>query len=268
MDYDVAYSLSEFIPNAESYGPRQQREAAEFRARRKDLARLGQRYGPSEREAYDLFLPDGVPQGLLIYVHGGFWHLYGREDWSGFAAGAAAWGWAVAIPSYTLAPEAHISAITHQIAQAIEAAAGELAGPIVLAGHGSGGHLVARMNCRDVALNDATRARIRRIVPISPISDLRPLLRTRTNAKLRLGMDEASAESPALSFDRRGIETLVWVGAEERPVFLDQAIGLAEAWDEARLHVEPGRHHFDVIRPLMKPESGMVSALLGGIEPV
>ncbi|MEJ1993209.1 MAG: alpha/beta hydrolase, partial [Maritimibacter sp.] len=56
--------------------------------------------------------------------------------------------------------------------------------------------------------------------------------------------------------------------AEERPVFLDQAIGLAEAWDEARLHVEPGRHHFDVIRPLMKPESGMVSALLGGIEPV
>jgi arylformamidase len=268
MDYDVAYSNSDFIPNAESYAPRWAREAADFRARRKDLARLGLGYGPLEREAYDLFLPDGLPKGLMVFVHGGYWHLFGREDWSGFAAGALAWGWAVAMPSYSLAPEVRISSITKEVARAIEAAAGEVAGPIVLTGHSAGGHLVARMNCADVALAPETRARIRRIVPISPVSDLRPLMRTQMNADLRLDPAEASAESPALSFDRRGIETIVWVGAEERPVFLDQARWLAESWDEARLHVEPGRHHFDVIDPLGAADSGLMAALLGGLEQV
>lgn len=268
MDYDVAYSNSDFIPNGESYAPRWTQEAAEFRALRKDHARLGQSYGPLEREGYDLFLPDGVPKGLMVFIHGGYWHLFGREDFSGFAAGALAWNWAVALPSYTLAPEARISSITKEVAQAIEAAAGEIAGPIVLTGHSAGAHLVARMNCGDVALAEDVRDRIKRIVPISPVSDLRPLLRTQMNGKLRLDMAEATAESPALSLARRGIETLVWVGAEERPVFLDQALWLVEAWEEAHLHIEPGRHHFDVVEPLCQPDSPLMAALLGGIEVV
>ncbi|HHB80349.1 MAG TPA: alpha/beta hydrolase [Aliiroseovarius sp.] len=262
MDYDLAYANADFIPNANAYPPRWAKQAADFRAGRKDRALLARRYGESPREAFDLFLPDGAAQGLLVFVHGGYWLRFGREDWSGFAAGPVARGWAVAIPSYPLAPEARIRDITRSVARGIAAAAREIEGPVVLAGHSAGGHLVARMNVQDALLGQAVAARVRRIVPISPVADLRPLTRTRMNADLRLDEAEAQAESPVLGTPRHGFETLVWVGAEERPAFLDQARWLVEAWDEARLHIAPGRHHFDVLNPLSMPDSDMTRALL------
>ena len=47
-----------------------------------------------------------------MFVHGGYWLRFDRDMWSHLAAGAVARGWACAIPSYTLAPEARISAMT------------------------------------------------------------------------------------------------------------------------------------------------------------
>ncbi|HHL20897.1 MAG TPA: alpha/beta hydrolase, partial [Aliiroseovarius sp.] len=140
-----------------------------------------------------------------------------------------------------------------------------VAGPIVLSGHSAGGHLVARMNCEDVVLSTDAAARLARILPISPLSDLRPLMQTQMNRDFRLDAVEAAAESPLLNAARRGIETRVWVGAEERPAFLDQARWLAEGWDEARLHIAPGRHHFDVIDGLADGTSPMMRALLDGV---
>lgn len=263
MDYDLAYANADFIPNANAYPPRWAKEAADFRAERKDRARLGIPYGDTPREAFDLFLPDTDPEGLLVFIHGGYWLRFGREDWSGFAAGPVARGWAVAMLSYPLAPEARIRDITRAVGRGIAAAGRAVPDvPIVLAGHSAGGHLVARMNVLDALLAQAVSRRVRRIVPISPVADLRPLTRTRMNADLRLDAAEAQSESPVLGTPRHEFDTLVWVGAEERPAFLDQARWLVEAWDEARLHIAPGRHHFDVLDPLKSPDSAMTRALL------
>ncbi len=147
-----------------------------------------------------------------------------------------------------------------QIARAIEAAAKCIQGPIVLAGHSAGGHLVARMRCSDVALDVADR--VQRIMPISPLSDLRPLLQTKMNETLCMDMAEAVAESPLLCKDLRNIPTHVWVGANERPAFLDQARWLADGWPDTQLTIAPNRHHFDVIDDLAEPDSEMVKALL------
>ncbi|WP_421703309.1 alpha/beta hydrolase [Aliiroseovarius sp.] len=259
MNPDLAYANADFIPNATQFPSLWARLAQEFRAGAKNL-RKDLRYGPGLRQSLDLVLPDGVPRGLVVFVHGGYWRAFGHATWTHLAAGPLGQGWAVALPSYTLAPEARISEITREVARAIDLAAGEVTGPIVLAGHSAGGHLVARMNCADVAPGCADR--IRRIVPISPISDLRPLLHTAMNVDLRLDALEAEAESPALITDRLHIPTTVWVGAQERPAFLDQARGLTDAWPEAQLRVAPGRHHFDVIAPLADPNSALTRALL------
>ncbi|OIP82169.1 MAG: alpha/beta hydrolase [Rhodobacterales bacterium CG2_30_65_12] len=263
MDYDLAYANADFIPNSNAYPPRWAREAAEFRERRKERAQLGISYGETEREAFDLFLPDAPPLGLLVFVHGGYWLRFGREDWSGFAAGPVALGWAVAMPSYPLAPAARIRDITRAVGRGIAACARAVPEvPVVLTGHSAGAHLAARMNVLDALLAQAVVRRVRRVVPISPVADLRPLTRTRMNADLRLDAAEAQSESPVLGTPRHGFETLVWVGAEERPAFLDQARWLVESWDEARLHIAPGRHHFDVIEPLKSPDSAMTRALV------
>ena len=263
MNPDIAYANADFIEGAAAYPPRWAAEAAAFRTQA--TARLDLAYGPGARQRLDLFLPEGVPAGLVMFVHGGYWRMFDKDSWSHLAAGPVARGWAVAMPSYTLAPEARISDITREIAAAVGFAAGLVAGPVVLTGHSAGGHLVARMNCRDVALPEAVAGRLARIVPISPLSDLRPLLETKMNEDFRMDGDEAVAESPLLHEARRGVETIVHVGAEERPAFLDQARWLVEGWEEARLNIAPGRHHFDVIEALEQPDSPLAEALLAGL---
>ncbi len=263
MDPDLAYANADFIEDAGAYPRRWAARAAAFRARLGARARCDLAYGAGARQCLDLFLPEASPAGLVVFVHGGYWLKFDKSSWSHLAAGALARGWAVAIPSYTLAPQARISEITGEVARAIAWAAGEVAGPVRLAGHSAGGHLVARMNCADVALPGTVAARIARIVAISPLSDLRPLLQTRMNGELGMDGAEAVAESPLLRLERRGIATTAWVGAEERPAFLDQARWLAEYWEEAELRIAPGRHHFDVIDALAEAQSPLVATLLG-----
>jgi arylformamidase len=259
VDYDRAYAnAAPFIPGAETFRPRWTREAAAFRASLGERARTAIPYGPKPRNHLDLFLPEAAPRGLLVFVHGGYWLRFDRELWSHLAAGAVARGWACAIPSYTLAPEARIGAMTQEIARAVEVAAALVAGPVVVTGHSAGGHLSARMGCADVSLS----APVKRVVPISPLADLEPIALTAMNADLRLDEPEIASESPARLPLRLGVEAHVWVGAQERPVFLWHARLLSEAWS-CPWTPEGGRHHFDVIEGLTDPTSTLLSVCLG-----
>ena len=121
-------------------------------------------------------------------------------------------------------------------------------------------HLVARMAVPGV-LPEKLAARLAHVMPISPVADLRPLLKTSMNAQF--GMDEAAAaaESPVLQRPIEGLPVTVWVGADERPAFLDQAQWLADAWGCGHV-VDPGKHHFDVIDGLADGDSRMIATLL------
>lgn len=263
MYTDIDFVNLDFIPGGADYPDRWQDEGRAHREREAAIgrARLNLPYGAGERQKFDLLHPSGKAEGLVVFVHGGYWMKFDRSYWSHFAEGLTTRGWAVAMPSYTLAPEARIQAMTLEMARAVEAAAELVAGPIRLAGHSAGGHLVARLGCRDVALAAKLRERLAKIVPISPLSDLRPLMDVTMNETLGLDSTEAAAESPVLHAPP-DLPVTVWVGAEERPVFLDQAIALSEVWG-AELRVDPGRHHFDVIDGLRDAESPLVASLLG-----
>jgi arylformamidase len=257
VDYDRAYANGPFIPGAETFPPRWTREAAAFRAALGERARIAIPYGPKQRNHLDLFLPEAAPLGLLVFIHGGYWLRFDRQTWSHLAAGAVARGWACAMPSYTLAPEARISAMTQEIAKAVEVAASLVAGPVVIAGHSAGGHLSARMGCVDVTLSTI----VRRVVPISPLADLEPIALTAMNADLRLDPTEIAQESPARLSMRPSVGAHIWVGAQERPAFLWQARLLSEAW-LCPWTPESGKNHFDVIDGLMDPASALMSACL------
>ena len=263
MDLSEAYEIGAHIPGGEAF---KEYWSAASEAYRKSLgarARLGLRYGATERQVYDLFLPEGAPRGLVMFIHGGYWRSNDRTSWSHLAAGPVARGWAVAVPSYTLAPQARISEITREVAAVLGAAAAEVPGPIVVTGHSAGGHLSARMRCRDVALPAEVEARLQRIVPIAPLADLRPLMQTAMNVDLRLDAAEAAAESPVLKTDLRDVPVKIWVGADERPALLDQARWLHEAWAGTDLRFDPAKHHFDVIEGLERADSPLCDALLG-----
>jgi hypothetical protein len=268
VDWDDAYLNAAYIPDGDTFPERCRAAAAAFRAGLpSDGFREGLPYGRHPRERVDLFLPGARPKGLLVHVHGGYWKAFDRGDWSHLAAGPLARGWAVAMPGYPLAPEVRIAAITRSVTAAVAEAAAAVPGPLVLAGHSAGGHLAARLVCGDSGLPERVRARIDRVVPISGLSDLRPLLRTAMNDVLRLDAAEAAAESPALLEPLPGVRVHAWVGDLERPEFVRQTTLLANVWtglgaDMAQT-IAPGRHHFNVIEDLTDPESDLVAALIG-----
>ncbi len=257
-ELDDAYANAAHIEGADAYPPRWSRQAASFRDALGAQARLGLSYGPSERMAFDHFLPEGEAKGTLIFVHGGYWLKFDRSWWSHLATGALAQGWAVAMPSYDLCPSVRIAGITQQIAQAVMAIADAGTGPISITGHSAGGHLAARMLAPGM-LPEAVRARLAHVVPISPLTDLEPLLRTSMNADFGMDAGMARAESPVHQ-PAPDVPVTVWVGGAERPAFLDQAQWLADAWGCDHV-VVPGEHHFNVIDALTDPASDLIRRL-------
>ena len=261
MDWDDAYDNSGHIPDSAAFPERWAQRARGFRERWLSAV-LDLPYGDGLRERLDLFRPGSEAHGLVVFVRGGYWMRFDKSCWSDLAEGALAAGWAVAIPSYDLAPQVRISTITRQVRSSVETAAAAVGGPVRLAGHSAGGHLVTRMVCRDGLLTEKTAARTERVVSISGLHDLHPLMKTSMNRTLRLDAREAAGESPALLEPLSGISVAAWVGADERPEFLRQSRLLADVWPCASVVVEKDQHHFSVIEALKRADSPLLEALL------
>ncbi|TBN37722.1 alpha/beta hydrolase [Paracoccus subflavus] len=255
-DWDDAYANAAHIPQSDGFVPRWTAAAETFR----------DRHPPQPLGRGHLFRPAGTARGLMVFIHGGYWMRFHPGLWSHLAAGGLARGWAVALPAYTLAPEARIGQMVREVAAAITEAAAQVDGPIALTGHSAGGHLAARMVCDDAPLPDAVAARVTACLSISPLTDLRPLLRTAMTETLGLDRAEAVAESPALLNPRPGIPVTTWVGGSERPEFIRQARLLSNVWAglgaATDCVIDPGRHHFDVIDGLADGDSPLMERLL------
>ncbi|MBW6423701.1 alpha/beta hydrolase [Rhizobium sp. XQZ8] len=266
-DWDNAYANGINIPQGDRWPAAWVEPAQQYRETLAavDRAKLGLVYGEKPRNRFDLFLPEGAPKGLVVFVHGGFWIGLDNSYWSHYARGAVERGYAVAMPMYTLAPENRIAEITTEIGRAIEAAAKEIVGPIRLIGHSAGGHLVTRMISATSPLPDAVRSRIANVVSLSGVHDLRPLLTTKMNDKQRIDRDEAYRESPALLEPMSGARVTCWVGAGERSEFIRQNALLASIWKglgaETDCVEEPDRHHFNVLGGMEDAAHPMMDAL-------
>lgn len=268
-DWDDAYANADHIPGAASYIRNWPKRADRFRKRlvKAGRAELDIPYGSAPRNRMDLFRPKGEPAGLFVFIHGGYWMRFDKSFWSWLAEGPLARGYAVAMPSYTLCPDITISGITREIGEAIAHAAGMVEGPVILAGHSAGGHLAARMICNKSPLKQSVQARITHTMPISPVSDLRPLVCLKLNEVLGLTNVEAQKESPALLTPLPNAKVTCWVGAAERAEFVRQNALLANIWHGlgARIQCveEADRHHFDVVNGLADPMSTMSNCLFG-----
>lgn len=268
-DWSDAYTNGAHIAGGERWPAAWIEPAARFRETlaAAGRARLDLAYGSNPRQRYDLFLPEARPRGLAVFIHGGYWKAFDKSYWSHLAHGAIGRGHAVALPSYRLCPEVRIGDIANDIAAAIAAAAGEIAGPLFLTGHSAGGHLATRMLSQPSPLSAELLGRVRRVVSISGVHDLRPLMKTAMNADLRIDAAEARAESPALLEPVTGTRLVAWVGGAERSEFIRQAELLANVWAglgaATALVIEPDRHHFSVIDGLTDPAHPLVEALLG-----
>ncbi|MGU3540469.1 alpha/beta hydrolase [Methylobacterium sp. A54F] len=223
-------------------------------------------YGPGARTAFDLYPAADPAAPCLVFVHGGYWQRNARADFAAFAAGPNAAGWSVAMPGYTLAPEARLAGIVAEIGAALDwlaehGAAHGIGGPLVLSGWSAGAQLAAlHLGHPAVAAGLA----------ISGVYDLAPIRDTYLNEKLDLSEDEIGTLSPLRLPVVEKPMTIAY-GSRELPALIHDARNLhalrGAAHAPGALLPVPGADHFSILDAFREPDGLLVraaQALLGG----
>lgn len=217
-------------------------------------------YGTASRQQWDLFPAAKATAPCLVFIHGGYWQRNSREDFAHLAEGIRAHGWAAALPSHTLAPDASLTTIVAEIHAALDwlaasgPAHGIAAGKIVVSGWSAGGHLTA--------MSLAHRA-VTAGLAISGVYELGPIRDTVLNEKLKLTDDELAKFSP-LRMPVVEKPMAIAYGSRELPALVNDSRHLhgkrASAHAAGPLIPISGADHFTILEELRKPDGQLVAA--------
>jgi arylformamidase len=240
----------------------ERRNAASAAFRATHPAGLDVPYGPAPRQRFDLFPASSAAAPCLVFIHGGYWQRNTREDFACFAKGVLAHGWSMALPGYTLAPEATLREIVGEIRRALDWLAADGSkhsvggGPIVVSGWSVGGHLTA------MALD---HPRVDAGLAISGIFELAPIRDTYLNEKLRLTDAEIAALSP-LRLPAVAKPLAISYGTAELPALVEDSRDLyarrTAAHAPGLLLPIAGADHFTILEELRRPDGKLVRAAL------
>lgn len=257
---DAAYNNNLAVANSAALVERRNAASAAFRAAHP--AGLDVPYGLAPRQRFDLFAASAATAPCLVFIHGGYWQRNTREDFACFAEGVLAHGWSMALPGYTLAPEATLTEIVGEIRRALDWLGGDGAkhgigaGPIVVSGWSAGGHLAAMaLDHPNVAAGLA----------ISGVYDLAPIRDTYLDEKLRLTDAEIAALSP-LRLPAVAKPLAISYGTAELPALVEDSRALhaqrTAAQGPGPLIPISGADHFTILEELRRPDGKLVRAAL------
>jgi len=252
---DAAYDNNAAVKNSAALIAERNQLSETLRASRKSF--LDVPYGDRERTKIDLYPAAEKAAPCLVFLHGGYWQRNSREVFAMLVEGVAAHGWSVAIPGYSLAPDASLTDIVTEISQSLDwlAQNGEsygISGPVVLSGWSAGAHLVA------MALD---HPRVAAGLAISGVYDLAPIRDTGLNNALKLTDQEIAQLSPLrLPAVHKRLD--IAYGTAELPVLAFDSIKLHESRTVAgapgRLVPIEGADHFSILSELRRRDGALV----------
>ena len=231
------------------------------------------RYGENPLETLDLFVPAAKPRGTFVFLHGGYWRGFDKDDFAFVAGPFVEQGIAVANLNYDLCPAVSMGTIVDECRRALAWVVrdgprhGTSAGNVVAGGHSAGGHLVAMMFATDWTAHGMAQAPLAAGVTLSGVHDLAPMVKFSLNADLKLDAAEAARLSPVTYGSRTQAPLLMACGANETSEFLRQTKLLWDAWPGNRRPTEgpmfvPGTDHFSVVAQYADAASALTQATL------
>jgi arylformamidase len=222
-------------------------------------------YAERERTRWDLYPASDPSAPCLVFIHGGYWQRNSRELFAMLAEGISAWGWSVAMPGYTLAPDATLTQIVAEMHSAMdwlarEGAAHGIAGPVIVSGWSAGAQLAALV---------LSHPRISAGLAVSGVYELAPLRDTEFNLALRLTNEEVRLLSPtrlpptpkplAIAHGSAELPTLVWDSRRLHEI-------RAAAHLPGALLPVAGANHFDILDQLRRKDGELVRLARGLLE--
>ncbi len=106
---DAAYNNTDAVKNSAELNAA--RVAASEAFRQAHPKHLDLRYGPKERNAWDLFPAADPNAPCIVFIHGGYWRSFDKDDFAFVAAPFLEQGIAVATLNYDLCPAVSIGTI-------------------------------------------------------------------------------------------------------------------------------------------------------------
>ena len=242
-------------------------------------ARLNVAYGDAPDENLDLFFPDPAsstnPAPIHLFLHGGYWRAYSKNDYSYVADSIVAQGAIAAIVDYSLMPSARMGALVDQARRAADwlgRQAPEFGGDpraISASGHSAGGHLVSYLVCRGPREGEFPRTPVRSVLAVSGIFDLAPMRQSFLQSEIHLTAEEVSQWSPRGAIPRPGSIVRLAVGGLETAPFLEQAKHFADRLSSFELSplssIVAGEDHMTIVRSLGRPERECAKLLADAI---
>jgi arylformamidase len=260
---DAQYNNRLKVPSFEDYLRRYHDDSAAVRQQWGDRARFDVAVGDSAIERVDVFPPLEGGRGsapVLVFIHGGYWLMLDKSEFSFVARGFAAHGIATVVINYGLIPSVRMAEIVRQCRQAVAwtvANAASFGGDparVAVAGHSAGGHLTAMVGSNGWQPDRPLVAGY----AISGLHDLVPISRCYLQQSLKLEPDEVDRFSPSGLAPPRLGHWLAIVGGLEGPEYLRQSVELVTGWQSAgertvALQVARDHDHFSIVMTLGDP---------------
>ncbi|MEM1318125.1 MAG: alpha/beta hydrolase [Pseudomonadota bacterium] len=273
INYAAEYDNSGRVENSAELIDAYIEDAAEFRATEGLDAEYDLAYGPQPRNKMDLFWP-GDDAGkartspIVVFIHGGYWQRLDRSAFSHMAKGLLENDMAVAMPSYTLAPDITVAGIINEMRRACLVLHQTYKRPLTVVGHSAGGHLAACMLATEWTKihPDLPDDLVQSAMGISGLYDLAPLLQTPINDALGMDFESAYASSPLEWVPPPLHRFQAWVGGDESEEYHRQSRDITKRWSmlgtSCEMKAVKNTNHFTVIHKLLKPGSKMVKRIV------
>lgn len=224
-----------FDGNVRDYAER----SAATRARLPMLADVA--YGPWPEERLDLFFPaPEVATGAVhMFVHGGYWRMFSKNDFSFVAETVTGAGAIAVIVDYALMPAVRMDVIVNQVRRAKSWTKAHIAdhggdpSQLTISGHSAGAHLCALMMG-----GDGAPAGVEAAFLLSGLYDLAPLQGSFLKDEIAITNAEVASFSPLRLRQDPAVRAALLVGEVETPPFHDQAAAFASHLRTQGLSVE------------------------------
>jgi arylformamidase len=233
-------------------------------------------YGPGDDQTLDIFPAGAGDSPVVVFVHGGAWRNFTKEDFSFAASAFVPAGLPTVVVNFPKLPGVRLPNVLTALQQAlafVHRNASSFGGDprrLYLCGHSSGAHLAANLATADYATGEILRDSIVGCACISGSFDLEPILLSARSAYVKLSKSEAAALSPLLHVDRLACDVLIASAEHDTDEFKRQSDAFAKVLTRVgrlrgRLEL-PSVNHFEIIELLADPASELFRRIRRDIE--
>jgi arylformamidase len=259
-----------WVTNAEAVIARCIAQSREVRDRLAHVADVS--YGPGRDEVLDIFQARQARAPVCVFVHGGAWRNFTKDDHASIAAPLVAAGITAVILNFSKVPAVRLPEVVAQVQRGLawtyrnaESFGGDRR-RLFLVGHSSGAHLAAAALTVPTSNGDVLDSVVRGAILISGAYDLEPVMLSARSSYLEISKEEERELSPVRHVERLRCPILVAYAEADTDEFQRQSREFAGALEKVgrlrKMLVLPGFNHFEMMESFGAVDSVITRAIV------